>query len=391
MSTAAPSAPPVENACKPEWLELLQGLFECPTAPLMEDLPAKYVLDFAKARPELSCSRDEVGNIYVGYPKSAESAAEPLILVAHLDHPGFWVDRIDGNVVHLTFKGGVGLPHAVAGSKLRFFRRGERRAIGRGVLESASGEKGRLEKATAKVTSGIAEPGGYTMWDFPGYSFKKDKITARCCDDLGGAAAALCVLHELAREQAPKACVWGLFTRGEELGFYGALSAVKRNRIPKNARVISLECSRALPNAPQGAGVIVRIGDASSIFDPGFSESLRRAGQAQQKLDPNFKFQRRLMDGGTCEATVFCAEGLRSAGLALPLGNYHNQAGLDGGAKKIGAESILASDFASEVKLLLELARLGPDISQFEKAHNERLEKLGAEAEEAFKQIALKV
>jgi endoglucanase len=37
-----------------------------------------------------------------------------------------------------------------------------------------------------------------------------------------------------------------------------------------------------------------------------------------------FLFQRQLMDGGACEATAFAAFGFRSAGLSLPLRNYHN-------------------------------------------------------------------
>jgi endoglucanase len=49
---------------------------------------------------------------------------------------------------------------------------------------------------------------------------------------------------------------------------------------------------------------------------------------AQQQLPGHF--QRRIMDGGSCEATATTAFGLPTIGLSLPLGNYHNQ-GFEGG------------------------------------------------------------
>ena len=62
------------------------------------------------------------------------------------------------------------------------------------------------------------------------------------------------------------------------------------------------------------------------------------------------------MDGGYCEATPFCAAGYRASGVALPLGNYHNMKGLDGGPSGIGPEHVAVSDYLAEVKLLSRLA-----------------------------------
>src|SRR5262249_26315876 len=159
----------------------------------------------------------------------------------------FWVQAVQKQRVHLLFQGGVGLAHAQARTPICFFRRGQHKAIGRGRLVAAKGTQGRLESATARLTKGVAESGGYAMWDFPGFSIHQNKIVTRCCDDLLGAAAALCVLDELALTRPSKTQVMALFTRGEELGFYGALWAVKHGLLPKTARVLSLECSRALP------------------------------------------------------------------------------------------------------------------------------------------------
>ena len=117
----------------------------------------------------------------------------------------------------------------------------------------------------------------------PGYSLEIDskssavgraglgKIVTRCCDDLLGAAAALCTLDEISRLAPPNVALTGLFTRAEEIGFLGTLEAIRLKTLPQDACVLSLECSKAFANAPQGDGVIVRVGDASSIFDTGLT------------------------------------------------------------------------------------------------------------------------
>jgi len=172
------------------------------------------------------------------------------------------------------------------------------------------------------------------------------------CDDLLGAAAILAVLDEIARSR-PSTCVWGLFTRAEEEGFLGAFEAIRLGTVPKDADVLSLECSKALPHAPQGGGVIVRVGDRMSIFDPGLTAALEAAAT-------DVKHQRRLMDGGACEATAFCAAGYRASGVAVPLGGYHNASD---GAPGIVPETVMVDDYLAEVQLLTSLAH-NPDLLQ---------------------------
>ena len=41
------------------------------------------------------------------------------------------------------------------------------------------------------------------------------------------------------------------------------------------------------------------------------------------------------MDGGTCEASVAMAYGLKTVGISIPLGNYHNQ-NFEGGPDSTG-------------------------------------------------------
>lgn len=376
------------------WLKIARGMLECPTAPLYEDLPAAHVRAFAAARKDLFFKVDAVGNVLLGYPARDAKKADPLVMVAHLDHPGFWVERVQGRRTKLKFMGGVQEGYPVKGSRLRFYKRGEAKAIGRGRLLKAEFGDGafgrrRLLAGTAEIISGRADPGGYTMWDFPGFSLRNGKVVTRCCDDLMGAAAALCVLDELCRRKPKNGAAWALFTRAEEIGFLGTLWAIDKKWLPKSSRVISLECSRALPTAPQGQGVIVRVGDSASLFDPPFTEALRQACEAVKKKDKRFRYQRRLMDGGACEATAFVNAGYRSSGLALPLGNYHNQKGLDRGKKGMGAESVEVSDFTGEVQLLYEMAQMGKGLENLEGFVGRRMAERTQQARKDLTRISL--
>ncbi|MDQ3146157.1 MAG: M20/M25/M40 family metallo-hydrolase, partial [Actinomycetota bacterium] len=167
------------------------------------------------------------------------------------------------------------------------------------------------------------------------------RITARACDDLLGAAAILAALETAA---ATGADAWGLFTRAEEVGLLGAFEAIRLGTVPPGASVLSLECSKALPDAPQGGGAIVRVGDRMSIFDPVLTEAVRRTAQSA-----GVTHQRKLMDGGVCEASAFCAAGYRASGVAVALGNYHNAA--DDGTG-VAPEHVAVADYLAEVSLL---------------------------------------
>jgi endoglucanase len=120
-----------------------------------------------------------------------------------------------------------------------------------------------------------------------------------------------------------------LLTRGEEVGFVGAIAHFDLGWLERARRpivAISLETSRTLPNALIGKGPVVRLGDRRTVFDPGCLQILMEV--AEQELPG--KHQRRVMDGGACEATAAIAWGLPAIGISVPLGNYHNQ-GLEGG------------------------------------------------------------
>jgi endoglucanase len=337
------------------WLAIVRDFLSRPVAPLREEAPARFIERFAASRRALAARRDEAGNIHVSYPRSARQTRAPLVVVAHMDHPGFWIGESRDGVARLSFQGGVGLAHVRPGQAVRFFERGGMKATGRGRLLKCRGRKGRLRAATALIASGRAPTGGIAMWDFPACRIRGNGIVARNCDDGLGSAALLCLLDELSRRRPRCAGVSAVFTRAEELGFYGAFAAARRG-IPRRARVISVECSRSLPDAPQGDGVVLRVGDRLSTFDPEFTAAVHQVCEQLARRDKSFRYQRRLMHGGTCEASVFAARGFSATALAVPLANYHNQTGLDGGRPGLGPERVAVPDFLSLVRLLVELA-----------------------------------
>ena len=61
--------------------------------------------------------------------------------------------------------------------------------------------------------------------------------------------------------------------------------------------------------------------------------------------------QRKLMDGGTCEATAFMAMGVEATGVCVPLAGYHNQPD-DPSVPGPVAESIMIADYLAEIDLL---------------------------------------
>ena len=109
------------------------------------------------------------------------------------------------------------------------------------------------------------------------------------------------------------------------------IGAARAGFVPKGARLVCLENSRSFPHdSPIGAGPIVRVGDRLSVFTPELTNRIGDLAAAYAKENPAFRFQRKLMPGGACEATAFASFGIASTCVCLPLGNYHNMEDIDG-------------------------------------------------------------
>ncbi len=205
-------------------------------------------------------------------------------------------------------------------------------------------------------------PGDVITWDVKTRQ-EGDRIFVPACDDLAGVAAALSAFDAILAMK-PIAGAKGkginkqpdvrvLLTRAEEIGFIGAIAACKSKTIPKGARIVALENSRSYPDSPIGAGPIVRVGDYTSTFDPDLTYRIGKIAMDLATQEPTFKWQRKLMPGGTCEASVYQTYGYTASCICLALGNYHNMNEVTG---RIDAESISLADYHGLVHLLVAIA-----------------------------------
>jgi endoglucanase len=268
----------------------------------------------------------------------------PLVVVAHLDHPA----------AHLTGRGTARLAGGVAPSALA----GRVAVRARGSRGEQQGALVDFDRTTGRFRYEGASPGpdGYAVWDLPDLDRQADRWTMRAADDLVGVTAILWLLGESKRRRGGRPVI-GALTRAEEIGLIGATLLAESGRIPRDALVISLEASRELPGARIGDGPVVRVGDRTSTFSPGAEALLSAAAARLARREKDFRYQRQLMSGGTCEATAFTLFGYETGALAIPLGNYHN-VDPDG---HLAAEYVSPHDLANLVRLLRELLRPVPD------------------------------
>jgi endoglucanase len=291
------------------FLDIAESILAQPTAPFHEDAVAAEVLRQLAECPHVRVSRDAFGNIIAFYERAPARAQ--FAFVAHMDHPGFVGERFLGGVPEIY-------------------------------------------RAKKPATRNF---GAFSMWDLPACELRDGKIFSRACDDLIGCAVILTMFRELERAGA-ECSVYGVFTRAEEVGFIGAMHMARSDDLPRELTIISLETSSEKGGrAVMGDGVIVRVGDRTAVFDNATSALLTDLAREHE-----IPFQRRLMSGGTCEATAFQLYGWRTAGLCVALGNYHNC----GPDTTIAAEFISLDDALGMAALCVALAqmRAAPAASQ---------------------------
>ncbi|MBM3859004.1 MAG: hypothetical protein FJ395_05060 [Verrucomicrobia bacterium] len=328
-------------------LQLTELALSLPTAPYHEQAVRAFVEQHCRALG-LRVERDTAGNVIARYQHRFKSA--PLVLVAHMDHPGF--EALGPN--RARFLGGVPKGMFQRGVRVRFqdIRARIRRRIG--------------NKQVLLTGADNLRRGDFGSWDLPSFRCRRGQIHAAGIDDVLNVATILAALSEIARRRL-RTHVWGLFTRAEEVGFPGAVEAARSGRIPMQSLVISLETSKERPWARIGDGPVVRVGDRMTMFDATAScfltETARRA---------DIRAQRCLMDGGTCEATAFAAHGYRVGGLCVPLGNYHNI----GRHQLPAAEFVSMSDFEGLVALTIAAAQAWPRFRNTTNVLRKRVERI---------------
>ena len=342
-------------------LELLRGLGACPATPFFERLPAMYITETLR-RAGVHHRRDEFGNIVSHVPATAESSGPPIAFVAHMDHPGFEVVEIEGTGAVARAMGGV--PAASLTKPLPVFvlaPDGRRIPGETAPHEDTTDPNDRTSDRLVRIRLDAAvdlEPPLPVLFDLADFELDGDTIRMRAVDDLAGCAAILALLEQFARDGSA-ADVYGVFTRAEEGGLFGARLMAEAGTLPEETIVVSVESSAVIPGVAQGAGPVVRTGDALTTFDSEAERLLAAAVASIRRREPEFRVQRQLMSGGVCEATAFSLAGYAVTGVAFPLGNYHNAtATIPDPAGGVAEEYIRVSDFHGGVELLAESAIL---------------------------------
>jgi endoglucanase len=353
------------------------ALGACPTAPCHEGHVRACLLDRLAGLPRVTTRFDHAGNLHARYEYKS-SGRTPLRLVAHMDHPGFVVDR-EGR--GLRFAGGVE-PRYFAGKQIVFYGAETPRPLGRAVIAGAdfSGEEKRV-----KFRGSIPAGATFARWDLPGPRCTKQLFLSPACDDLAQAATMLALLRRLAAAGA-RASVHALFTRGEEIGFAGAFASLKDAVPLVPITTLSLETSQARGFARVGAGPIVRVGDRLSIFDTEATHWLETAFRDLQAARPATIWQRLLMGGGACEASVFRRAGLPTGALCVALNHYHNM----GPGSAIRSESISLRDWQGLYDFLFFLATEAKSPRVADRAVHERLARLEERGRAALRDAPLR-
>ena len=342
-------------------LELLRDLGSCPATPFFESLPAGYVTD-TLAPAGVDFSSDEFGNIVAYVPAPAESSGLPIAFVAHMDHPGFEVMEIKGTEAVARAMGAV--PAASLTRPMPVFLLAPDGTRTSGMTEpheDTSGPNDRRSDRLVRVRLDAPidkDPPLPVVFDLADYEVNEGTIRMRAVDDLAGCAAILALLERMVRE-GPARDVYGVFTRAEEGGLFGARLMAEAGTLPRETVIVSVESSAVIPGVRQGDGPVIRTGDALTTFDSAAERLLTAAVASIRRREPEFKVQRQLMSGGVCEATAFSLAGYPVTGVAFPLGNYHNATTTihdpEGG---VAEEFIRVSDYLGGVELLAEAALL---------------------------------
>lgn len=333
----------------PGVLDIAGRLMAHAAAPFFESAVRAEVLSICHEN-DLSVRTDRFGNALVEVRRGAK--VRPLVLAAHMDHPGFEIfEQTNDRTFVARFNGGVPIDYFKPGTRVRL-QPGNHPAK---LVEVRGGGPVANRRFALGTASSPTVPPEFAVWDLTPFRRAGDRVTGRACDDLIGVAAVLASLIQARRARFATHLI-GAITRAEEVGFGGALAlaAQRRNGLPADGLVISLETSRELPPVKMGRGVIVRVGDRSSVFDSTATRLLQeRAAELEKRGPTGFIWQKALMSGGSCEGTVYQEYGFQTAAVCVALGNYHN-CGPDG---RIAAEHVSGRDVETMVNLLTATAR----------------------------------
>ncbi len=322
-----------------------------PAAPFRETLVEHRIQDVIKplcSGGKIQCFKDRIGNIVVNWMGADSPRLPCLALAAHMDHPGYEIIEISGNMAIARVLGGLFNDARLVGSGVLLV---SDREMGRGTITDVT-DKGKDDRGRGicqvriqlETPLDIAPETVFGVPDVERFKVSGELVHGRAMDDLAGCAIQLAVLERVVQENIPVDLTL-VFHRAEEVGFLGAIGSCEFGNIPRNAALISLEASKNLAGARPGDGIVIRTGDRLYRYDPNTQQLMEQAASAL--MASGWKVQKRLMDGGVSEATPYLSYGYETTGLAVPLINYHNQ-----GDGRVEAEAVHMYDLNSAVELL---------------------------------------
>src|SRR5262245_24588762 len=196
-----------------ELKQLTERLLSIPTAPYHEFLVHQAVRAVCVSNG-LECNEDEFGNLFVRLRTNPR--LRPMVLAAHMDHPGFEILKRGGSKSWIArFLGGVPDSH---------FRKGLQVRLHPGNRLARVGQRLNDQKSFLVIEDrhNDADP-EFAVWDIEGFEARGNLVYSRACDDLIGVVSVLATLIDL-RRSGSFVHVIGVLTRAEEVGFHGALA-----------------------------------------------------------------------------------------------------------------------------------------------------------------------
>jgi len=319
-----------------------------PTAPYHERR-ALAAIRAELERAGVATRADAYGQVFASVRRGT---ARPIVFVAHTDHPAFEVAEASGTTGTVRVLGGFRGAMLDRPVGVRVYGDDGSGPVA-AVLSGLEPAPDPVHNSPGRMridAEGPIAPGQWAVLDLPEVERAGEEIRMSAADDLAGCALIVAALAELARNEGPVDAT-GVFTRAEETGLYGARLLVEDGLVDRDAIVVSVEASRALPNAPAGGGPVVRAGDLHNTFTNDAERFLRVA--AERLAGVGIVTQRALLTGGTCEASTFVVHGFATTAMALPNVNYHNR----GTDERPAPEIVRLDDLRAGVALAAEAAR----------------------------------
>jgi putative aminopeptidase FrvX len=332
----------------------LSAVLDAPTAPLLEERVAHWVRSFS-AQHQLPLAQDPHGNLVLTYDGQGGRSEElPLAFLVAMDHPGCELVAVAGDAAEGLWHGD--LPTALArDTRVRVHGR-QTQATAR-VVSWTSRETpiGECVDRVLLQLEGRAQVGDLAVLDLPGLRLEGDVVVGRSTLHLVGVAAMLDLLERFVTHRP--ACRVQLFcVRASTLGFAGTIGLLERGALLPGQCVVAVGGVAAQIGAQPGAGPVVRVGDALSLYDGALLRSLQEAAGRYAASHANVRWQLSHLPLGAADAGVLSLFGRRAGALAVPIENAMNLGRGSDGRLRLEAERFSLTDYLGLVNLLETLA-----------------------------------